>query len=202
MASKPLIIGIAGGIGSGKSTACRIFEKLGIPVHYADDVAKDLMHSNPEVRLKITSLFGAQAYVDGQLNRPFIADQIFNSPERIAKMNSIVHPAVQRHFETWMQEQNSPYVLREAAILFETGGYTKNDANILVIAPVLTRIARVEKRSGLTEKQIRERISKQWEDERKIPLADYIIANGDGDQLLPQIWTIHEDLKRRANSKD
>lgn len=189
------VIGITGGIGSGKTTVCKIFEELGVPVYYADTRAKELMTNDVVLREKIIGHFGDQAYQNGVLNRMFLANQVFNDSDKLVLLNGMVHPAVAEDFETWLDEQSSAqYVLKEAAILFESGGYQDVDVTVLVIAPEDLRIARVTKRDGVSPEEVLKRMKNQWTQERKAKLADRIL-NNDGTQLLiPQVLELHQNF--------
>ena len=173
------IVGITGGIGSGKTTIARFFhEEFGIPVYYADKEAKNLMHTQELVR-PITELLGERAYKDGNLDRAYVASKVFEDTDLLNKLNGIVHPAVGKHFIDWAKKQNAPYVLKEAAILFENGNASDCDAVILVTAPEDMRIQRVLERDHTTVEDVRARMNKQWSDSEKIPLADFVIENID-----------------------
>ncbi|MBX2929269.1 MAG: dephospho-CoA kinase [Saprospiraceae bacterium] len=190
-----LKVGITGGIGSGKTTVCRVFEWLGIPVYYADDRAKWLMTHDAALRQGITELFGAEAYLpDGSLNRSHIAGRAFQDSEILKKLNSLVHPAVHRDGEEWHHAQNAPYTLREAALLYESGGYRLLDKMIVVTAPAELRIQRVTTRDGTERVAVEARIAQQWPEEEKVALADYIIRNDGETALLPQILEVHRRL--------
>ena len=194
-----LKIGITGGIGSGKSTICRIFKILGIPVFEADLVAKQLLQSNAEIRKGLIHLFGEGVYLeDGTVNRKKLAEIIFNDDVQLAKMNALVHPVVRNEFHEWVKQQNSLYVIHEAAILFESGFYKLMDFPILVSAPEEERIQRVAKRDGVSEKQVKERMAKQWTDEEKRKLADYEIVNDNKNPVLPEIIKIDKRLKEHG----
>lgn len=196
---KPLRIGITGGIGSGKSTVAKIFEAFGIPCYYADSNAKRLMVEDDEVKSDLIAYFGEELYPEGVLNRAWLAQKIFESEEDRQFVNGVVHPAVAKDFEKWADEQSAPYVLREAAILFETGGYKSSDANILVTAPEEVRIERVMNRDGVDRQSVVARIRSQWSDEHKSKLADFIILNDGNSTLIPQVHTIHEAILSRAD---
>jgi dephospho-CoA kinase len=187
------VIGITGGIGSGKTTTCEIFQELGVPVYYADLRARELMTSNADLKNKIIQSFGSQAYDDGRLNRPYLAQQVFNSKEKLSVLNGLVHPAVANDFDSWLEEQKGEkYVLKEAAILFESGAYQDVDITVLVIAPESLRLERVMARDGSTKEDVLKRMKNQWTQERKVKLADHIITN-DGTQLLiPQVLELHD----------
>lgn len=190
-----LIVGLTGGIGSGKSTVARFFEQLGIPIYLADDKAKALMVNDQQLKAAIIDLLGATAYMeDGRLNRAYIAGEVFNKSELLEKLNSLVHPAVANDFKTWASQQNAPYVIKEAAILFENGNYKAADKNILVTAPVEERIKRVISRDGVSRASVLSRMQHQWPDNQKIPLADYVIENIDLRQTQLQVNSLHEQL--------
>lgn len=187
-------IGITGGIGSGKSIVCSIFEKMGYPVYYSDFEAKRILTQDKAVRNQVVSFFGNEAYVGDELNRKWIADQIFNDESKKIKLNSIIHPVVRTNFENWADLQNSKIVLNEAAILFETGSYRNFDKTILVTAPEEIKIGRVVKRDKCSVEEVKQRMKNQWSDEKKIPLANFIIENDDCQSLLKQIDQILSQL--------
>ena len=192
-----LIVGLTGGIGSGKSTVAKVFEKLGIPVYTADEHAKELMLTD-EVKDQIIDAFGEDSYSDGELNRTFLADKVFKDEDALSKLNSIVHPAVRRHHKSWTKEQDAPYTIREAAILYESGSHKDCDFVISVTAPEELRLERVVKRDDADVDQVRSRMKNQWSQEKKDKLADFVIIN-DGDQMiLPQIIEIHKELMLRS----
>ena len=191
------VVGITGGIGSGKTTTCQIFEALGAPVYYADFRAKYLMANNTTLKRKIVQAFGERAYKDRELNREYLAKEVFGSKEKLSVLNGLVHPAVADDFDAWLDEKKqSPYVLKEAAILFESGAYHNVDVTVLVIAPKETRIDRVSKRDGSSREEIIQRMNNQWTQERKAKLADHII-NNDGTQfLIPQVLELHRRFSK------
>jgi dephospho-CoA kinase len=191
-----LKIGITGGIGSGKTTVCHIFETLGIPIYYADDRAKALMVTDKKVIKSIISLFGTEAYLpDGSLNRQHIAQIAFHNPLILKELNNIVHPSVFRDGERWHKAQKfAPYTLKEAALLFESGSHTALDKIIAVYAPKELRIERVIARSGLNREEVESRMAKQLSDEEKMARADFVIYNDGTQLLLPQVMTIHKIL--------
>ena len=186
------IIGVTGGIGSGKSTVCRVFASLGIPVYSADDMAKELMHSSPELVCGIKNEFGGEIYSSGKLNRQALAAIVFNDPEKLTKLNELVHPAVAQDFEQWCSAQKSHIVLKEAAILFETGGNHLLDETVLVKAPKHERIKRVCARDGASEQEVENRMKNQWDDDKKEELADHVIQNHNGHLLIPQVLRLIE----------
>jgi dephospho-CoA kinase len=187
-------IGITGNIGSGKTTVSKIFEVLGIPVFYADDAAKKVMTEDPILINALKVAFGADAYfTDGALNRKHIASIVFNNEIQLAKLNSIVHPAVFRAFNNWTaQVKNAPYVMKEAALLFESTSYKMCDYSIMVTAPLELRIARVTQRDGLTRDEIESRNARQFPEEKKIELANYVIRNDDTELVIPQVLKLHQ----------
>lgn len=191
-----LKVGITGGIGSGKSTVCKIFETLGIPVYYADERAKWLMHHNAEVATALSALFGPDTFMsDGQLNRAWIASIVFKDREQLSRLNAIVHPAVAEDYTQWQSQFTTlPYTLKEAALLFESGSYLQLDKIITVFASKETRIKRVMERDGVDRQSVEDRISKQMSDEKKKELANFIIDNEGHHLLLPQVLKIHEAL--------
>ncbi|SKB39441.1 dephospho-CoA kinase [Daejeonella lutea] len=189
-----LKIGITGGIGSGKTTICRIFEVLGIPVFYADNAAKSVMHSDALLRQDIIKGFGQESYFEtGELNRKHISSIVFNDAEQLARLNALVHPAVFRTFDTWVALQsNVPYVLKEAALLFESESYKMCDRSILVKSPEALRIARIIARDNITAEEVRLRMNRQFSDEKKEKLADHIIINDEDLLLIPQVLELHQ----------
>ena len=182
-----ITVGITGGIGTGKSLICRILNIMGYPVFYSDNESKALLTSDPEAIEAVKKLFGEEAYKDQQLNRSLLAEQVFSEPKKRDELNQIVHPLVRKHFKEWTSRQQSPVVFNEAAILFETGGYRANDYNVLVTSPLQLRMTRLKERDQATDEQIRERMSSQWADDRKIPLADFVIVNDEKQLLIPQV---------------
>jgi len=188
-------VGITGGIGSGKSTVAHLFEMMGYPVYYADSRAKWLMNNDPKVKDDLIAAFGKTVYPD-QLDRKALADIVFSDADALAKLNSITHPAVQRDTEAWIKEQHSPYVFKEAAILFESGSHRSVDKVICVTAPEIIRVMRVMKRDKATAAQVQERINNQWSDERKIALSDFIIHADDQQLVIPQALEVLRLLKQ------
>ncbi len=191
-----LKVGITGNIGSGKTTVSRIFEVLGIPVFYADTAAKDVMVKDQILIDAIKKAFGDRSYFDdGSLNRKHIAEIVFNDEKELAILNSIVHPAVFRSFDSWVkQHEDAPYVLKEAALLFESDSYKMCDKTIMVTAPLQMRIKRVSARDGLTEAEIMNRESKQFTEDKKVSLADYVIRNDNSEFVIPQVLKLHEEF--------
>ena len=187
-------IGITGGIGSGKTTVCKVFETLGIPVYYADTRAKQLMNCDPALKASLAEYFGNEIYCGGELVRHRLADIIFNDKTALEKVNSWVHPAVAVDFEQWCARQTSQYVLEESAIIFECNLAHRFRKVILVTAPDNVRIERICARDGVTPEVVRQRMINQWPEEKKITLADYMIYNDKTHLITPQIMKIHRQL--------
>lgn len=188
------IIGLTGGIGSGKSTVAKMFAELGVPVYIADIEAKKLTNSSADIKRKLIDILGEEAYVDGILDKKFVASKIFNDDGLLKKTNSIIHPVVREHFTEWARLQNSSYCIKEAAILFENGNYKDCDATILITAPEKVRIERVMRRDNVLETEVLSRIRSQWPDSKKEKLADFIIKNEDLDLVEKQVLKIHDKL--------
>ena len=190
----PKILGLTGGIGSGKSTVATVLQLHGMPLYEADKVAKDL-YFVPSIKEKVITLLGEDAYVEDTLNRPWIAHQVFNDADLLKSLNAIIHPAVKDHFEDWISQQDTKWIVREAAILFESGSYRDCDAIITVAAPEETRIDRVISRDRSSEEQVRIRIANQWTDEERRSKSDYEILNFGNHLILPQIERILLEIK-------
>lgn len=189
-------VGITGGIGSGKSTVCKVFKVMGIPVFEADQVARQLMNADAQVRIQLIGLFGSSVYLPDQtIDRKFLSDIVFNNPSLLSGLNGIVHPAVRDAFDVWCKNQESPFVILEAAILFESGFYKMMDQVIVVATDEAERIQRVMKRDGTSEEQVRQRIRNQWTDGQRIKLADFVIHNNDNELIIPQIVEIDKKLR-------
>lgn len=189
-----LKVGITGGIGSGKTTVCRVFEVLGIPVFYADDAAKSIMHTNARLREDIIKGFGKDSYtVNGDLDRKYIAAIVFSNKEQLVKLNALIHPAVFRAFKSWVGEQKDvPYVLKEAALLFESDAYKMCDQSILVKSPEALKFERIMVRDQITLEEVRLRMDRQFSDEKKEKMADHLITNNEQLLLIPQILALHK----------
>ena len=189
-------IGITGGIGSGKTTVCKIFEVLGIPIYYADDRAKELLESDKNVIKKVKNIFGDDVYNEqGKLDRHRVATIVFNFPEILAEYNAIIHPAVFKDTISWFQShQDTSYALYEAAIMFESGSNKLMDKMITVFAPLEDRISRTMKRDKISREEVLERIDKQMPEEEKMKQADFIIYNDHSQPLIEQVLTIHHLL--------
>lgn len=191
---KPKIIGLTGGIGSGKTTIAKYFESLGVPVYIADDEAKKLMHTTA-VASQIKSAFGAKVFTDDIPDRKKLAAVVFNDPEKLKVLNGIIHPAVSRHFEEWVKRyENNKFVIKEAAILFESGSYKDCDAVVLVTAPKDVRVKRVMQRDSATKESVLERMANQWDDDKKKEMSTYIIENIEIDLAKKQAFEIFINL--------
>jgi dephospho-CoA kinase len=192
-------VGITGGIGSGKTLVCQVFEKLGVPVFYADREAKKLQNEDPDVKKAMIEYFGAEIYDSTGLKKAVLASKIFNNPVALQKVNKIVHPAVRNLFTKWVKERQDSYdyVIEEAAILFETGLDKELDFNILVYAPEKLRIKRVTERDQAKEQEVKERMQHQMKDEEKINRADAVVYNDGSQMVLPQILEIHNRLIKK-----
>lgn len=189
------IIGLTGGIGSGKTTIAKYFQSFGIPVYIADDEAKNIMQSS-EIIAAIKNTFGEAIFEHGTLNREKLAKIVFNEPEKLEKLNNIVHPAVKKHFEHWLlQYKKIPYVIYEAAILFESGRYKDCDFIITVTSPVDKRIQRVIERDKTTRELVLKRINAQWADEKRISKSDFVIENISLENAKLEVYRILKILK-------
>ena len=189
-----LKIGLTGGIGSGKTTVAGIFKVLGIPVFDADSAAKKLMETDEAVKLLIRKEFGDTAYNNGQLDRKFIAGVVFNDAWKLERLNSIVHPAAIAAGLAWAERQSTPYVIKEAALLFEAGSAFNTDIVIGVSAPEELRIKRAMGRDGISREQVIARMDKQIDEEIKLKLCDFVMINDEQDMLIPQVLKLHEYL--------
>jgi len=195
-----LKIGITGNIGSGKSTVARVFELLGVKVFYADAEAKKVMMADELLIEEIKTAFGAEAYaINGELNRKYIAGIVFENEEDLKKLNALVHPAVFRAFDEWAKAfTNEPYVIKEAAVLFESGSYQFCDKTLLVSAPLEMRLKRVMERDHISRAEVEAREARQFIEERKKELADYILHNDDTQLVIPQILELHRQFLQLA----
>ncbi len=203
--ARVLKVGITGGIGSGKSTVCRLFQELGIPVYNADDRAKYLMQHEHYLIDGIKKNFGEEVYENGQLNRTLLASKVFHDKEKVSLLNSLVHPAVFRDTERWVEEQQAthvPYALKEAALLMEAGSFKYLDKLIVVTAPLNLRLQRVIERDQVSAAEVMNRMKNQWPEEEKIKLADFVIVNdGEKEDLRIQVQKIHEQLVELSAGK-
>lgn len=192
---KSIKVGITGGIGSGKSFVSKIFKTLGVPFYDADKEAKRLMNTHPHIREGLMQAFGPQVYdAQGMLNRKWLSEQVFNDSDKLQQLNGIVHPIVIQDAVDWSLRQTFPYSLKEAALLYESGSYKTLDFTILVVAPQELRIARVMARDGVSREDVLARMHKQMTDEEKKKYASFTIVNDGKQPLIPQIYTIHQQL--------
>lgn len=196
-------VGITGGIGSGKTTVCKIFEILNVPVFYADDVAKVLMITNSKLIREIKKNFGEDSYSPkGEINRKYIANQVFNNQKKLEKLNSLVHPQVFKEMDSWSDKQKSPYVLKEAALLFESKSYLQNDINILISSPIDLRFKRLIKRDNTTIEKIQERMDNQLSEKEKQKLANYMLNNNEEEFLISQVLKLHQIFLQKSKQYD
>ena len=195
-----MIVGLTGGIGSGKTTVASFFKELGVPVYIADEAGRELMNTSEKVKSLILEVFGQESYSPAGLNRKFLASRVFQNPAELEKLNAIVHPAVSEHFDAWQKQQTYPYVIYEAAILFESGGYRKCDKIILVTANYNDRITRLVKRDAASVAEIEARMKNQWSDEKKLKFADFHIKNTDISSTRKQVGNIHEILLKPSKN--
>lgn len=188
--------GITGGIGSGKTTVCRIFETLGVPVYYADDEARGLYVNSPELKQEIIASFGEQAYLpDGNINKSYLRELAFGNPETGRLLNAIVHPHVFRHYEAWCEQHaDHDYTLKEAAILFESGSYQRLHTVIGVAAPLETRILRTMERDGISREAVLERINRQMPQDELLKRCRFIINNDGEHSLISQVLNLHREM--------
>lgn len=187
-----LKIGLTGGIGSGKTTVAKIFELLGIPVYYADEAARNLMNTDKKLRTEIVKYFGEESYSNGELNRKYLASQVFNDSYKLDLLNSITHPATINNAKEWMSQQTSPYTIKEAALIFESGSAEGLDYIVGVYAPEALRIKRVMDRDRATREDVMKRIGRQVNEEMKMKLCDFVIYNDEQQLVIPQVMTLHE----------
>ena len=196
-----IVVGLTGGIGSGKTTVAKLFQALGIPIYIADVEAKRLMNSSKVIKKKLIALFGENAYVDGQLNRPFIASKIFSDASLLAQMNAIVHPKVGLDFKNWLKKQTSPYVIKEAAIIFEQQKQSEYDYIITVTANIEEKIKRLLKRDETTRDKIMAIIKNQMSDEEKVKNSDFVIVNDLLENTEKQVLETHHQLLQNIGKK-
>lgn len=189
-----LKVGLTGGLGSGKSTVAKIFEVLGIPVYYADSEARRIMNENPQLKAEIIKHFGPEAYLENQINRPYLSAIVFNNREKLSLLNSIVHPVTIRDSKQWISKQTTPYAIKEAALIFESGSQETLDYIIGVSAPTHLRIQRAMQRDQLTREQVQQRMSKQIEEVIKMHLCDFVIYNDEVKPVIPQVLELHKKL--------
>ncbi|HMO32628.1 MAG TPA: dephospho-CoA kinase [Lacibacter sp.] len=197
-----LKIGLTGGIGSGKSTVARLFELLGIPVYRADAAAKRLMETDPALMRQIRDAFGEASYSNGRLNRTFLAQSVFGDKSRLETLNNLVHPVTIADAEKWFAAQKGPYVLKEAALLFESGTAAGLDFIIGVEAPRPLRIRRTMLRDGVGAAAVEQRMQHQIDETIKMRLCDFVIRNNEQELVIPQVLALHQQLLTRAQNKE
>jgi len=197
-----LKIGLTGGIGSGKTTIAKIFELLNVPVYYADEASKRLYHTDKNLIEAIRKNFGEDVYTDEQLNRSKLAAIVFNDPDKLNLLNELVHPPTIRDAEEWMQKQSAPYVIKEAALLFESGSAQGLDYIIGVKAPSHYRIKRVMDRDGVKREEVINRVNRQIDEEIKMRLCDFVIVNNDQELVIPQVLELHNKFTEMAARPD
>lgn len=197
-----LKVGITGGIGSGKSTVAKIFLSLNIPVLDADQIAKELMENDPGLRQKITQAFGSESYQNDRLNRSFLSKTVFNNPGQLALLNQLVHPVVIVYGNEWAAKQTTPYVMKEAALFFESGSYKEMDYMIGVSAPEALRIKRVQERNGWSVSDIKARIAGQMDEAEKMSRCDTVIINDGAHSLIEQVLECHQYLLNLSQTKE
>jgi len=193
-----LRVGLTGGIGSGKSTVAKIFEVLSIPVYYADDAARHIMNTDEELKKSIIKEFGSESYINGQLDRPYIASLVFNDKEKLDLLNSLTHPATIRDAQQWMQKQTSPYIIKEAALIFESGSAENLDYVIGVYAPAPLRIKRIMDRDHITKEEVLQRMNRQIDEDIKMKLCDTVIVNDEQQLVTTQVLQLHEQLLSKS----
>ncbi|EDP95121.1 dephospho-CoA kinase [Kordia algicida OT-1] len=190
-----MIVGLTGGIGSGKTTIAKMFQELGVSIYIADVEAKKLMHSSETLKSELIAAFGEKTYINGELNRKYLSNIVFNKPAALKKINAIVHPKVGQHFKDWYAERSEEtYVIKEVAILFENDSYKQCDKIITVVAPIEERFRRLLLRDQTSREAIQDRMDNQWSDERKIALSDYVIHNEDLEKAKAQVVKIHQEI--------
>jgi dephospho-CoA kinase len=197
-----LRIGLTGGIGSGKSTVASIFRVMGIPVYYADHAARMLMKHDARIRTRIIETFGPESYIDGSPNRGWLSENVLSDQASTAKLNAIVHPATLADARAWMTKQRGPYALKEAALIFESGGEKELDLVIGVTAPLEIRIDRVMHRDGLHREAILQRMARQMDESEKMTRCQFVILNDDRTALIPQVLDIHNQLLLRGSTPE
>jgi dephospho-CoA kinase len=194
-----LKVGLTGGIGSGKTVVAGIFRQLGVPVYDADTEARLLTENNSEIKAELQKKFGSDIFLkSGSLDRSKLSSLVFSNPEKLNLLNSIIHPIVKQHFISWLEGQSSPYIIKEAAILFESGSHRDLDRTIVVTAPEEIRIHRVITRDNTTREKIKDIMKNQWSEEELIKRSDYIVTNDDQTLVIPQVLKLHQLLSSEA----
>ncbi len=196
-----MIVGLTGGIGSGKSTVAAMFQELGVPVYISDLQARELMNNSEEIHAQLQALLGEEAVVNGLPDRAYIASKVFQNKDLLTQLNQIVHPQVRKHFLQWVSTQTAPYVLQESAILFESGGHEHCDAIITVTAPLEVKIERVMQRDGVSEEAVLQRMQNQLSDAEKIKHSQFVIENLKRSQTAENVSQIHHTLLNKITEK-
>lgn len=194
-----LKVGLTGGIGSGKTTVAKIFELLQVPVYYADAASKSLYTIDRELMENVKKHFGEAVYTNNELNRSMLANLVFNDPEKLALLNSLVHPPTLRHAEAWMAAQTTPYIIKEAALIFESGSARDLDYVIGVYTPKHIRLKRVMERDGLSRDEVINRMNRQIEENIKMRLCDFVIINDEQEMVIPQVLKLNEHFLNLSN---
>lgn len=187
------VVGLTGGIGSGKSLVAKVFEAFGFPIYSADAAGKRLLNTNAQVKSSVIAVFGENAYVNGAANRAFLASQVFSDKAKLEKLNTIIHPAVALDFNEWklkIEKQGHEVCIKEAAILFESGSYKDCDLTIAVTAPTNLRVDRVVARDGVTKYDVEERMKNQWPQDKLMNMCDAVIDNSGEKAVIPQVATL------------
>jgi len=197
-----LKVGLTGGIGAGKSTVAHIFEVLGIPVYHADQEAKRLMQTNPTLIEKIKIAFSEKAYVEGILDRQYLSSRVFNNKQQLELLNSIVHPFTIQDGLEWMKKQHSPYAIKEAALIFESGSQGEFDVIIGVFAPPAMRIHRTIQRDQVEREKVLNRMEKQLDENIKMKLCDHVLINNEQTLLVPPVIALHEQLIKLSTERE
>jgi dephospho-CoA kinase len=197
-----LKIGLTGGIGSGKTTVAKIFELLNVPVYYADEASKRLYHTDKDLMADVKKHFGEDVYENDRLNRSKLAAIVFNSPEKLDLLNQLVHPPTIRDAQQWMEKQTAPYIIKEAALLFESGSSEGLDFIIGVKSPTHLRIKRVMDRDHLTRDEILGRANRQIDEEIKTRLCDFVITNNEQELVIPQVLELHSRFLQMAEQRN
>ena len=193
-----LRVGLTGGIGSGKTTVSKIFELLGVPVYYADEAARRIMNEDTALKAAIQKQFGTEAYKNGALDRSFLASKVFNNTSQLEILNALVHPVTIMDSVIWMSRQQTPYAIKEAALIFESGSAAGLDYIIGIYAPVEVRIKRTMQRNSSTYAEVASRIDNQLDESIKMRLCDFVLNNDEQQLLIPQVIALHKELLKLA----
>ena len=196
-----MIVGLTGGIGSGKTTVAKLFQAQGVAIFVSDTEAKKLMETSAEIHKELIALFGDEVIAENGLpDRKFIAGKVFNDKDLLEQLNQIIHPRVASYFQEWKTQQNTPYIIYEAAIIFEKNLQHRFDYTIIVTAPEEEKIKRVMKRDNSSEEEVKARIKNQWPDSDKIKLADFQIENNDLELTKTKVSALHKHLLSLVNA--